>query len=63
MIPSCLTLGLELVSQLAKRGWIVFASARDPSASSSLSDVIHSYPDTVIPLALDVTSDESIEVW
>jgi len=52
-------IGLALTSALVVRGDHVVAAARDPS-SGALKALAEKHPGSITPLALDVTSDESV---
>lgn len=56
-------LGLETARRLADLGWTVWLGARDPEAGrQSAAGIRAEVPDAdVRPLALDVTSDESVQ--
>lgn len=56
-------LGHETARRLAGLGWTVWLGARDPEAGpAAAAGIRHQVPDADIrPLALDVTSDESVQ--
>jgi NAD(P)-dependent dehydrogenase (short-subunit alcohol dehydrogenase family) len=49
-------IGLEFVRQYAAEGWEVIAACRDPAGAGALRAI----PGAVTPVALDVTSEESV---
>lgn len=53
-------IGLEFVEQLAARGDIVFACARNPDSSKGLQALIDN--EKVFGIQLDATCDQSIKV-
>ena len=50
-------IGLEVVQQLAKRGWQVFLTGRSPDAVKQIAIPLGA---SVIPVTLDVTDEDSI---
>ena len=60
LITGCSTgIGRAAAQQVAAAGHTVVATARRPE---SLDDLVALYPDRIVPLALDVTNDASVEV-
>jgi NAD(P)-dependent dehydrogenase (short-subunit alcohol dehydrogenase family) len=54
-------IGLELARQYLKKPSRVFATSRTPESAPSLSELKHSYPDTLQILPLEVTDDRSVQ--
>lgn len=54
-------LGLGLVKQLLKEGATVVAGARSPHKSAALQALVEEYQDTLIPVALDVSDEQSVK--
>ncbi|WP_353186289.1 SDR family oxidoreductase [Bosea sp. (in: a-proteobacteria)] len=52
-------IGLAMTAELLRRGDHVVAAARDPQAKA-LAELAAAHPGQLTPLALDVTSDESV---
>ncbi len=53
-------LGLALVRQLLERGDRVFAAARGGSEREELRELRRAHPDSLVPIALDVSDPQSI---
>jgi len=55
-------IGLELVRQYAADNWQVVATARRPEQSGGLNELVKQYGSNLQLQALDVTSDDSIQI-
>lgn len=54
-------IGLEMTRQYIERGDHVFATCRQPDSATALHELAATHPDRVRVIALDVTSDESVQ--
>lgn len=54
-------LGLQTATELSQMGWTVWLGSRDLGAGVSAAATLKRSPGDVRPIALDVTSDESID--
>ncbi|HEX6182678.1 MAG TPA: SDR family oxidoreductase [Pyrinomonadaceae bacterium] len=54
-------IGLEVSRQLARRGFSVFLSARDPAKAQAAAETLRRHRLKVLPALLDVTDERSVE--